>query len=129
MRLEIGEPVGVPNRWTDNDFDAGVEVAGELANHRALLRVLLPEVGSVGQTGDQQLGDNQRDPVEMARAARPLEPVAERPGDVDPGHEAGRVHGLDGSGRTRRAPRRGEHRQVGVHASGGSGRSPRVGPN
>jgi hypothetical protein len=78
-----------------DDLDAEVEVQRHPADDGQLLVVLLAEDRDVGPYGEEELGDDGRDPSEVARPERALHRLTERPG-IDVGLEAGGVHGRRG---------------------------------
>ena len=87
-----GEAVRLAQRGHAGDLDRQVEVAHEAADDGELLRVLLAEEQHVRLHHAEQLGDDDGDAVEVARARGALEALGERAADVDVGGEALRVH-------------------------------------
>ena len=87
-----GQAVRLAQRRHAGDLDRQVEVAHEAADDGELLRVLLAEEQHVRLHHAEQLGDDDGDAVEVARARGALEALGERAADVDVGGEALRIH-------------------------------------
>ncbi len=84
------QPVVLADGRDRDDLDAQVEVAHHAPHEQQLLGVLLAEERQVRARQAQQLGDDGQDAVEVARAARALEHLAERArGHADPGGAVG----------------------------------------
>ena len=103
LRLDRAETVVLAYGRHPDDLDAEVEVADHASDDRELLEVLLPEHRQVGVGDAEQLGDDGRDPAEVAGSHRPLEAFGQ-PARHDVRLEARRVH------------RRGRRRVHGVDA-------------
>ena len=103
-RIEIGvarahrQAVGLAHDRARHDADRDVEIAHEPPDDEHLLRVLLAEVGRIGGDDLQQLGDDGRDPVEVAGPAVRTAQHFGDARDVDAGGEPVRVDLLDGRG-------------------------------
>jgi hypothetical protein len=93
-----GEPVRLAQCGDAGDLHRQVEVAHEAAHDGELLRVLLAEEEHVRLHHAEQLGDDDGDPVKVARARGALEALGERAADVDAGGETSRVHLVGGWG-------------------------------
>ena len=104
------EAVGLPDDGAADDLDGEAEVGRHAAHDGELLEVLEAEVGPAGAGDGEQLGDDGRHAVEVARARRALPCVADATdGDRGGGWVGpGRVHLADGGGEDdgRRRPRR-----------------------
>ena len=77
LRLDSASPSGSRTIGQPTTVDGQREVGDEPAHDAELLVVLLTEVRGAGARGDEQLGDDRRHPVEVARSAVPLEAVGE----------------------------------------------------
>ena len=89
-----GESVGFAQGRHASDLHRNVEVAHGAGDDPELLIILLAEQGDVGSDLVDELGDHGRDPGEMPGPVFPTQPLREAR-YLDPGREAGRVHGLD----------------------------------
>ncbi len=92
------QPVRLAQRRHAGDLDGQIEVAHAAADHGELLRVLLAEEQHIRLRHAEQLGDDDGDAVEVARARSALEALGERAGDADGGGEALRIHLVGGRG-------------------------------
>ena len=80
LRLDSASPSGVAHRRDRHDLAREVEVADHPPHEQHLLGVLLPEERHVRRGDVQQLSDDREHTVEVTRARRALEYIAERSG-------------------------------------------------
>ena len=89
-----GQAIGLAHGRHPAQLDRQVEVGHEAAQHRQLLRVLLPEVGLGRGRDGEELGDDGGDSPEVPRPRRALERFR-RAAHLDGGGETGRIQLLD----------------------------------
>jgi len=68
-----GQSVRLPHGGADANLDRKIQVVHETLHHGHLLRVLLPEIRSVGLDRGEELGDHRRHAIEVTRAGGALE--------------------------------------------------------